>query len=85
MSPPANMNPSTPPNVVDNIADDNQIWIVPEEDGFDPHKVVINSIANCIWSKFELARPSWKKFPESTRKMWFDEFKVKILYILIHV
>ncbi|PHU06366.1 hypothetical protein BC332_22855 [Capsicum chinense] len=45
---------------------------------FDPHKVVIDGIANCIWSKFELARPSWKKFPDSTREMWFDEFKKKL-------
>ncbi|PHT46236.1 hypothetical protein CQW23_15394 [Capsicum baccatum] len=42
---------------------------------FDPHKVVIDGIANCIRSKFELARPSWKKFLESTREMWFEKFK----------
>ncbi|KAF3655451.1 hypothetical protein FXO37_15940 [Capsicum annuum] len=36
---------------------------------FDPHKVVIDGIANCIQSKFELARPSWKNFPESTREV----------------
>ncbi|MCD9638637.1 hypothetical protein HAX54_022727 [Datura stramonium] len=29
---------------------------------FDPHKPVIEGIANCIRSKFELAKPSWKKF-----------------------
>lgn len=52
---------------------------------FDLYKVVNDGIANCIRSKFELARPSWKKFPESTREMWFEEFKVKNLYILIHV
>ncbi|KAF3659726.1 putative suppressor protein SRP40-like isoform X2 [Capsicum annuum] len=75
MSPPSNRTPATSPNIVDNVADDNQIWIVPERDGFDPHKVVIDGIANCIWSKFELARPSWKKFLESTRKMWFEELK----------
>ncbi|PHT37855.1 hypothetical protein CQW23_21428 [Capsicum baccatum] len=48
---------------------------------FDPHKVVIDGIANCIWSKFELARPSWKKFPESTREMWFEEFKKKFKWL----
>ncbi|PHT45577.1 putative voltage-gated potassium channel subunit beta [Capsicum baccatum] len=42
---------------------------------FDPHKVVIDGIANCIQSKFELARPSWKNFPESTREVWFEQFK----------
>ena len=52
---------------------------------FNPHKVVIDGIANCIQRKFELARPSWKKFPESTHEIWFKEFKVKNLYILIHV
>ncbi|KAM3232532.1 hypothetical protein P3L10_017891 [Capsicum annuum] len=85
MSPSANMTPSTSPNIVDNAADDNQICIVLEGYGFDPHKVVIDGIANCIWSKFELARSSWKKFLESTREMWFEEFKEKNLYILIHV
>ncbi|WMV45969.1 hypothetical protein MTR67_039354, partial [Solanum verrucosum] len=25
--------------------------------------------------KFELARPSWKNFSESTHEMWFVEFK----------
>ncbi|KAK6775797.1 hypothetical protein RDI58_026798 [Solanum bulbocastanum] len=35
---------------------DHQIWIVPEEDGFDPHKIVIEGIASWIHSKFELAR-----------------------------
>ncbi|KAM3238242.1 hypothetical protein P3L10_013272 [Capsicum annuum] len=81
MSPPANMTPPTSPNIVDNIADDNQICTVPEGDGFDPHKVVIDGIANCIRSKFELARPSWKKFPESTREMWFEEFKKKFKWV----
>ncbi|KAF3667830.1 hypothetical protein FXO38_08402 [Capsicum annuum] len=47
---------------------------------FDPHKVVIDGIANCIQSKFELARPSWKNFPESTREVWFEEFKVDLIY-----
>ncbi|KAF3654805.1 hypothetical protein FXO37_16289 [Capsicum annuum] len=75
MSTPANRTPVTSPNIVDNIANDNQIWIVPKGDGFDPNKVVIDGIANCIRSQFELARPSWKKFQESTREMWFKEFK----------
>ncbi|KAM3248285.1 hypothetical protein P3L10_010053 [Capsicum annuum] len=75
MLPPSNRTPPTLPNIVDNVDDDNQMWIVPEEDGFYPHKVVIGGIANCIRSKFELARPSWKKFPESIREIWFEEFK----------
>ncbi|PHU02852.1 putative voltage-gated potassium channel subunit beta [Capsicum chinense] len=43
---------------------------------FDPQKIVIDGIANCIRSKFELARPLRKKFPESTHEMWFEEFKI---------
>ncbi|KAM3379108.1 hypothetical protein P3S68_011521 [Capsicum galapagoense] len=81
MSPPSNRTPVTSPNIVDNIADDNQIWIVPEGDGFDPHKVVIDGIANYIRSKFELARPSWKKFPESSCEIWFEEFKKKFKWL----
>ncbi|PHT78976.1 hypothetical protein T459_17028 [Capsicum annuum] len=55
MSPPENRTPATSPNIVDNVHDDNQIWIVPGGG-----------------SKFELARPSWKNFPESTREVWPD-------------
>ncbi|KAM3200290.1 hypothetical protein P3L10_032652 [Capsicum annuum] len=39
MSPSANRTPATSPNIVDNIDDDNQIWIVPKGNGFDPYKV----------------------------------------------
>ncbi|KAM3221816.1 hypothetical protein P3L10_021086 [Capsicum annuum] len=78
MSPPTNRTPATSSNIVDNVDDDDQIWIVPEGDGFVLQKVVIDGINNCIRSKFELARPSWKKFLESTREMWFEEFKKKL-------
>ncbi|KAM3344601.1 hypothetical protein P3S68_024310 [Capsicum galapagoense] len=81
MSPPTNKTPATSPTIVDNVDDDNQIWIVPEGDRFDPHKVVIDGIAKCTRSKFELARPSWKKFPESTHEMWFEEFKKKFKWL----
>ncbi|KAM3270411.1 hypothetical protein P3S67_029518 [Capsicum chacoense] len=81
MSPPANKTPTTSRNIVDNVDDDNQIWIVPERDGFDPHKVVIDGIANCIQSKFELDRPSWKKFLEFTPVMPFEEFKKKFKWL----
>ncbi|PHT52883.1 hypothetical protein CQW23_07345 [Capsicum baccatum] len=50
---------------------------------FDPHKVVIDGIANCIQSKFEMARPLRKKFPESTREMWFEEFKLSEIDIWV--
>ncbi|KAF3638860.1 putative suppressor protein SRP40-like isoform X2 [Capsicum annuum] len=80
MSPPANKTPATSPTIVENVDDNNQIWIVPEGDRFDPHKVVIDGIAKCTRSKFELARPSWKKFPESTHEMWFEEFKEMKVY-----
>ncbi|KAM3378934.1 hypothetical protein P3S68_011347 [Capsicum galapagoense] len=72
------------PNIVDNVADHNQIWIILAGDGFDPHKVVIDGIGTCIRSKFELARPSWKKFPETTRKMWFEEFKKKFKWFPLY-
>ncbi|MCE2055336.1 hypothetical protein HAX54_042430 [Datura stramonium] len=75
MSPPTNMTPATSCSTVGNADDDYQIWIVPKEDGFNTHKPVIEGITSCIHSKLELARPSWKKFPESTHKMWFEEFK----------
>ncbi|KAM3303073.1 hypothetical protein P3S67_014103 [Capsicum chacoense] len=77
----ANRTPSTSSGIVDNVDNDHQIWIVPEEDGFDPHKVAIDGIASCIRNKFELARPSWKKFPKSTREMWFEEFKKKFKWL----
>ncbi|KAH0633005.1 hypothetical protein KY284_035791 [Solanum tuberosum] len=78
MSPPTNTTPVTSSSTVGNGDNDHQIWIVPEEDGFDPHKIVIEGIASCIRSKFEFARPSWKKFPESTHDMWFEEFKIEM-------
>ncbi|KAH0722671.1 hypothetical protein KY290_005330 [Solanum tuberosum] len=81
MSPPANRTPVTSSSTVGNGDNDHQIWIVPEEDGFDPHKIVIDGIASCIRSKFELARPSWKKFPQSTHDMWFEEFKKKFKWL----
>ncbi|WMV45342.1 hypothetical protein MTR67_038727 [Solanum verrucosum] len=80
MSPPTNTTPVTSSSTVGNGDNDHQIWIVPEEDGFDPHKIVIEGIASCIRSKFEFARPSWKKFLESTHDMLFEEFKVRTLY-----
>ncbi|XP_049406263.1 uncharacterized protein LOC125869906 [Solanum stenotomum] len=45
---------------------------------FDPHKIVIKGIASCIRSKFEYAKPLWKKFLESTHDMWFEEFKIEM-------
>ncbi|XP_049397370.1 uncharacterized protein LOC125861545 [Solanum stenotomum] len=81
MSPPANRTPVTSSSTVGNGDNDHQIWIVPEEDGFDPHKIVINEIASCIRSKFELARPSWNKFPQATHDMWFEEFKKKFKWL----
>ncbi|KAH0724260.1 hypothetical protein KY285_003657 [Solanum tuberosum] len=81
MLPPANRTPVTSSSTVGNRDNDHQIWIVPEEDGFDPHKIVIDGIASCIRSKFELARPSWKKFPQSTHDMWFEEFKKKFKWL----
>ncbi|KAM3301535.1 hypothetical protein P3S67_016037 [Capsicum chacoense] len=81
MSPPANRTPATSSNIVDNVDNDNQIWIVPEGHGFVLQKVVIDGITNCIRSKFELVRPSWKKFLESTREMWFEEFKKKCKWL----
>ncbi|KAH0636006.1 hypothetical protein KY290_036406 [Solanum tuberosum] len=78
MSPPTNTTPVTSSSTVGNGDNDHQIWIVPEKDGFDPHKIVIEGIASCIRSKFEFARPSWKKFPESTHDMWFEEFKIEM-------
>nr|XP_016470905.1 PREDICTED: uncharacterized protein LOC107793134 isoform X1 [Nicotiana tabacum] len=85
MSSPTNVTPATSCSAVgggnDNGNDDGRMWIVPEEDGFDPHKPVIEGIASCIRSKFELAKPSWKKFPQSTRDMWFDEFKKKFRWL----
>ncbi|WMV54399.1 hypothetical protein MTR67_047784, partial [Solanum verrucosum] len=53
-----NRTPVTSSNTFGNVDNDHQIWIVPEEDGFDPHKIVIEGIASWICSKFELARPS---------------------------
>lgn len=77
MSPPANMTPATSSSTVGNDDDEHRMWIKPEADGFDPHKPVIEGIAICIRSKFELAKPSWKKFSQSIRDMWFEEFRLR--------
>ncbi|XP_060195115.1 uncharacterized protein LOC132624338 [Lycium barbarum] len=81
MSPSTNVTPATSFSTVGNGDDDQRIWIVPEAARFHPHKQVIQGITDCICSKFELARPSWKKFPESTHNMWFEEFKKKFRWL----
>ncbi|KAH0776407.1 hypothetical protein KY290_007818 [Solanum tuberosum] len=40
--------PVTSSSTVGDGDNDHQIWIVPEEDGFDPHKIVIEGIASWI-------------------------------------
>ncbi|KAK4724117.1 hypothetical protein R3W88_026896 [Solanum pinnatisectum] len=48
---------------------------------FDSHKIVIDGIASCIRSEFELARPSWQKFSKSTHLVWFEEFKKRLKWL----
>ncbi|KAJ1406625.1 putative transposase, Ptta/En/Spm, plant [Sesbania bispinosa] len=58
----------------------NKIKILPEEDGFDRHRLVVGAIASIIRSKFEEAKPSWKKITKTHRDTWYDIFKSKFAW-----
>ncbi|XP_070024698.1 probable transposase-like protein At4g04430 isoform X2 [Nicotiana sylvestris] len=44
----------------------------------DEHRMWIKPEAD---GKFELAKPSWKKFSQSIRDMWFEEFRKKFKWL----
>ncbi|KAH0657658.1 hypothetical protein KY289_026406 [Solanum tuberosum] len=61
MSPLANRTPVTSSSTIGNGDNDHQIWIVPEEDGFDPHKIVIDGllvafVVNLNWLEYPHGR-----------------------------
>ncbi|KAJ1378813.1 hypothetical protein SESBI_47450 [Sesbania bispinosa] len=58
----------------------NKIKILPEDDGFDRHRLVVGAIASIIRSKFEEAKPLWKKITKTHRDTWYDIFKSKFAW-----